>query len=102
MKLGKFSTESEKCFGYRGKSETEGKCIIASEGMDASGTSKLKYSVGEEIYCPIPGIILQASNHVENLLSFCSRSFFAFRVLRVYGLPDAALNKSPMPPLSFG
>ena len=32
VKLGKFSTESEMFFEIRGKSETEGKCIIASGG----------------------------------------------------------------------
>jgi len=35
---------------------------------------------------------VQASNNVENLLSVCSRSFFALRVLRAKGLPDAALH----------
>ena len=35
VKWRKFSVESEKKFGIGGKSETGGKCIIASEGMDA-------------------------------------------------------------------
>src|SRR6218665_2455228 len=33
-----------------------------------------------------------ASDHVENLVSVCSRSLFALRVLRAYGLPDEALH----------
>jgi len=36
-KSGKFWTD--KLFGNRGNSETRGKCIIASEGMDAPGQS---------------------------------------------------------------
>jgi len=32
VKLGKFSSESAKFFGNRGKSETGGKCIIVSGG----------------------------------------------------------------------
>jgi len=32
MKIEIFSTESDNLFGIRGKSETEGKCIIASGG----------------------------------------------------------------------
>ena len=37
VKLGKFPTESEIFSEIGGKSETERKCIIASEGMDAPG-----------------------------------------------------------------
>src|SRR6218665_1182733 len=33
-----------------------------------------------------------ASDHVENLVSVCSRSLFALRVLWAHGLPDEALH----------
>src|SRR6218665_960569 len=33
-----------------------------------------------------------ASDHVGNLVSVCSRSLFALRVLRAHGLPDEALH----------
>ena len=35
LQFGKFSTESEIVLGNRGKSETGGKCTIASWGMNA-------------------------------------------------------------------
>jgi len=37
VKFSKFSTESENLAKIGGKSETVGKCIMASEGMDAPG-----------------------------------------------------------------
>src|SRR6218665_1425989 len=33
-----------------------------------------------------------ASDHVENLVSVCSRSLFALRVLRAHELPDEAMH----------
>jgi len=41
VKLGRFSMKSKFFFGNRGKSETGGKCIIASEGMDAPAEEQL-------------------------------------------------------------
>ena len=37
VKLRKFSSESENCSKIGGKSETGGKCIMVSGGMDALG-----------------------------------------------------------------
>src|SRR6218665_3355371 len=45
VKLGKFSTESDKFVGNRGEIQNRGKCIIASEGMDAPGGSRFGLSV---------------------------------------------------------
>ena len=43
VKLRKFSSESENFSNIGGKSETEGKCIMVSEGMDAPALTDIRY-----------------------------------------------------------